>query len=197
MGSHLSSRFRSNGTRVNLPNLISLARLLGAPLIVWLIMTDAWIAAFVLFVVAGLSDAVDGFLAKRLGMQSYIGAYLDPIADKVLLVSIYITLSVKSLFPLWLVILVVSRDLLIVGGALLLFTLNHPTQIKPSHASKLNTLLQIMLAALTIGMLAFEWGRIGSLLTILSFVVGATTIVSGAGYLVAWSRRMADMESTT
>ena len=179
---------------MNLPNFISLARLLCAPLIVWLILTEAWVTAFVVFFVAGVSDAVDGFLAKRLGMQSYIGGYLDPIADKTLLVSIYISLSFQELLPLWLVILVVSRDLLIVGGALLLFTLNQPTQIAPSLSSKLNTLLQITLAALVIGILAFELDSFANVIVTLTVAVAVTTVVSGTGYLVAWSRRMADME---
>lgn len=182
---------------MNLPNTISLARLLGAPLIVWLLLTDAWVAAFVVFLAAGLSDAVDGYLAKRLDMQSFIGTYLDPLADKTLLVCIYITLSVKGQLALWLVILVVSRDLLIIGGALLLFTLNHPTGVKPSLPSKLNTLLQITLAALVIGGLAFELDWLRGPIEILGFAVGATTVISGTGYLVAWTRRLADVEESS
>ncbi len=181
---------------MNLPNFISLARLLGAPLIVWLLLTEAWVAAFVVFLAAGLSDAADGYLAKRLDMQSSVGAYLDPIADKTLLVSIYLTLSFKGHLALWLVILVVSRDLLIVGGALLVFMLNHPTWVRPSLPSKLNTLLQITLAALVIGGLAFELDWLAGPIGILGVAVGATTVVSGAGYLVAWIRRLADMEES-
>ncbi len=182
---------------MNLPNSISLARLLGAPLIVWLLLTDAWVTAFVVFLAAGLSDAVDGYLAKRLDLQSFIGAYLDPIADKTLLVSIYITLGVKGQLALWLVILVVSRDLLIIGGALLLFMLNHPTGVKPSLPSKLNTLLQITLAALVIGGLAFELDWLRGPIEVLGFAVGATTVISGTGYLVAWMRRLADVEESS
>ncbi|MDP6706110.1 MAG: CDP-alcohol phosphatidyltransferase family protein [Alphaproteobacteria bacterium] len=182
---------------MNLPNIISLARLLCAPLIVWLLLTDAWTWAFGVFFAAGLSDAVDGYLAKRLDMRSFIGAYLDPIADKTLLVSIYLTLSVKGQLALWLVILVVSRDLLIIGGALLLFTLNQPTGIKPSLPSKLNTLLQITLAALVIGGLAFELDGLAVPIQVLGVAVGATTVISGTGYLVAWTRRLADMENAS
>ena len=182
---------------MNLPNLISLARLLAVPLIVWLLLTDAWIGAFAAFVAAGLSDAVDGYLAKRLDLRSFVGAYLDPIADKALLVSIFLTLGVKDVLPLWLVILVVSRDILIVGGALLLFLLNHATRIQPSYISKLNTGLQITLAALVIGAFAFGLEALQPLTKLLGYCVAASTTISGAGYLVAWTRRVADMESAS
>jgi len=182
---------------VNLPNLISLARLLAVPFIVWLLLTDAWAGAFVAFVIAGVSDAVDGYLAKRFDLRSYVGAYLDPIADKTLLVSIYLTLGVKGVLPLWLVILVVSRDILIVGGALLLFLLNHATRIRPSYISKLNTVLQITLAAMVIGAFAFGLEELRVPIVVLGFGVALSTTVSGAGYLIAWTRRVADMESAS
>jgi cardiolipin synthase (CMP-forming) len=179
---------------VTLPNLISLSRLLGVPLIVWLLMSDAWGAAFVVFVLAGLSDAVDGFLAKRLGLRSQIGAFLDPVADKTLLVSIYLTLGIRDALPHWLVILVVSRDLLIVGGALMLFLLNHGVSIAPSYISKVNTALQIAFAALVIGRFAFALNGLDGAIVIAGLIVGASTIISGAGYLIAWARRVAAME---
>ena len=97
---------------MTLPNIISLARLLSVPLIVWLILREAWLLAFLAFVLAGVSDAVDGLLAKRLGLATALGAYLDPIADKVLLVAIYVALGVDSKLSLWLVIVVVSLSLI-------------------------------------------------------------------------------------
>ena len=108
---------------MTLPNIISLARLLSAPFNVWLILIDQWHLALVVFCLAGLSDAVDGLLAKQFGMQSRLGRYLDPIADKVLLISIFFALGAQQLLPLWLVILVVSRDILIAGGLGLLYLL--------------------------------------------------------------------------
>lgn len=182
---------------MNIPNLISLARLLAVPLIVWLLLTDAWVGAFITFLAAGVSDAVDGYLAKRLDLRSFVGAYLDPIADKTLLVSIYLTLGVKGALPLWLVILVVSRDMLIVGGALLLFLLNHATRFRPSYVSKLNTGLQITLASVVIGAFAFELERLHAVIAGLAIGVAVSTTVSGTGYLVAWTRRVADMESAS
>ncbi|MGE0523903.1 MAG: CDP-alcohol phosphatidyltransferase family protein, partial [Variibacter sp.] len=100
---------------VNLPNLITLARILLVPVVVWAITSGEMLVAFIVFVVAGISDAVDGFLAKHFNMTTEIGAYLDPLADKVLLVSIYVALGIAGNIPRWLVILVVSRDLMIIG----------------------------------------------------------------------------------
>ena len=105
---------------LEIPNLITLGRILLVPVVVWAIATPGamWIA-FVLFVAAGVSDAVDGFLAKRFAMTTELGAYLDPLADKALIVSIYLTLGIKGVFPRRLVILVVSRDIMIVGAFML------------------------------------------------------------------------------
>ena len=102
---------------MNIPNSLTLGRLVLVPLIVWLIITHQIQAAFLVFLLAGLSDAADGYLAKRYGWDSELGAYLDPIADKALLVSIYVTLGLAGHLPVWLVIAVVSRDILIVGAA--------------------------------------------------------------------------------
>ena len=103
---------------MSIPNLITLARILLVPVVVWAIASNQMLFAFLLFAAAGVSDAVDGFLAKRFGMASELGAYLDPLADKVLIVSIYVSLGIVDALPRWLVILVVSRDLLIVGGVM-------------------------------------------------------------------------------
>ena len=112
------------------------------------------------FVLAGLSDAVDGWLAKRFDWRSELGAYLDPLADKLLIVSIFIALGVRDELPLWLVIAVVSRDILIVVAVLLSLVLDQPIPIKPLAISKLNTVAQIALAATVLGNDAFairEW----------------------------------------
>ena len=103
------------------PNVISLGRLLSVPLTVWVILQGYFVVAFGIFVAAGVSDAVDGFLAKRFGMETELGRYLDPLADKALLVAVFITLGQMGYLPVWLVILVVSRDVLIIGGVLLTY----------------------------------------------------------------------------
>lgn len=179
---------------MNLPNLISLARLLSVPLAVWLIVSGWMASAFWLFVCAGVSDAVDGFIAKRYGCQTTLGSYLDPIADKVLLVSVYLAFGFQGLLPPWLVILVVFRDLLIVGGALLMhtLTLTHP-KIAPLHISKLNTFAQILLAAETLARAAGAYPDYG-FGTGLVYLVAATTFLSGGAYLWNWARGTRQME---
>ena len=104
---------------INLPNAITIARILAVPLMIWLIVSGDYLAAFWVFVLAGISDGVDGFIAKRFGLQTELGAYLDPLADKLLLVSIFVSLGMLRVLPAWVVILVVSRDILIVGGQII------------------------------------------------------------------------------
>lgn len=181
---------------MNLPNLISLGRLLSAPLNVWLILLDEWRLAFGLFLLAGASDAVDGYIAKRFGMTTRIGAYLDPLADKAMLMSVYVALGVQGQLPSWLVILVVSRDVLILGGALLLIALRQDVRIAPIWVSKLNTAAQIVLAVVALGALAFDGFGLAAVGP-LSVLVGATTIASGASYLVEWGRRVTAIDGGT
>ena len=169
----------------SLPNAITVGRLLAVPLMVWLIVTGRMDLAFWLFVAAGVSDGVDGFIAKRFKAESRLGSYLDPLADKVMLVCIYITLGVEGLLSSWLVILVVFRDALIVGGALLSQLMEHPLRVRPLFISKVNTVAQIVLAAVVLAELAPVWPEI-PLVGILEVAVGATTAVSGAVYLVRW-----------
>src|ERR1051326_9618384 len=104
---------------------------------VWAIMNWWMLAAFLLFLAAGVSDAIDGYLAKRFAMTSDLGAYLDPLADKALIVSIYVTLGVSGEIPVWLVILVVSRDIMIVGAVLLAWLGGEALPGKPPPASQL------------------------------------------------------------
>jgi cardiolipin synthase (CMP-forming) len=181
---------------VNLPNLITLGRLLCVPLAIWLVLSDDLGAAFWLFVAAGLSDAVDGFIAKRFDQRSRLGALLDPIADKALLVSMYVTLGVAGHLPNWLVILVVFRDVLIVGGFLLVTALAHAMRWEPLLVSKLNTALQIALIAVVLGRIGLHIPDFG-LGRLLIYAVAATTVISGAGYLVRWGGALAGVEEDT
>ena len=166
-----------------LPNAITLARLCAVPATVWLILQGRLDWAFWVFVAAGISDGLDGWLARRRNARSQLGAILDPIADKALLVSVYVTLAVTGVLPDWLAILVVFRDLLIVGGVLLLYLLEEPPAIRPLMISKLNTVAQIGLAAGALLLAGYGWGD-AWLLDALVPVVAVTTIVSGAGYVM-------------
>ena len=175
---------------MNIPNLITLGRILLVPVVVWAIATPGamWIA-FVLFLAAGVSDAVDGFLAKRFNMTTELGAYLDPLADKALIVSIYLTLGINGLIPRWLVILVVSRDIMIVGGIMLSWLVGNPLKIKPLLVSKLNTVAQIVFACVVLGSLGFnyEWP---TLTLVLMGLVAVLTLLSVAAYVAEWVRHM-------
>ena len=178
---------------MNLPNIITLGRLLSVPLAIWLILSGEYWAAFWTFVFAGVSDAVDGFIAKRFDMRTQIGALLDPVADKALLVSVYVTLGVSGRLPTWLVILVVFRDVMIIGGFVLVQLLVQKIRWEPLIISKINTALQIVLAAFTLARLGFGAEDHGAVM-LLVLAVATTTILSGAAYLVRWARAIAGPE---
>ena len=174
---------------MSIPNLITLGRILLVPVVVWAIASGAMWIAFVLFVVAGVSDAVDGYLAKRFHMTTELGAYLDPLADKALIVSIYLTLGINGLIPRWLVILVVSRDILIVGGIMLSWLVGSPLKIKPLLVSKLNTVAQIVFACVVLGSLGFAI-QADTLKLVLMGLVAVLTLLSVAAYVAEWVRHM-------
>jgi cardiolipin synthase len=179
--------------KLNIPNLITLGRILLVPVIIWAIASGQMAVAFVLFLIAGISDAVDGFLAKRFHMQSELGALLDPLADKALLVSIYVALGISGDLPRWLVILVVSRDIIIIGAVIVSWLLDRPIPMKPLMVSKVNTVVQVTLAALALATLGF--GLVLSPLdTILMGLVTVTTLASVGFYLVEWVRHMSELE---
>lgn len=174
---------------MNLPNIITLGRILLVPVIVWAIASNQMTIAFVIFVVAGVSDAIDGFLAKRFNMTTEIGALLDPVADKALLVSIYVTLGISGDIPRWLVILVVSRDFMIVGAVIVSWILDNPVPMKPLMVSKLNTVAQVAFAALVLASLGFKFNA-SPYEIILAGCVTVLTLLSVSFYLVEWARHM-------
>lgn len=175
---------------MTLPNLITIGRLFLVPLVVVMIINGRWQMAFIAFVAAGISDAVDGFLAKRFGMASELGAYLDPVADKALIVSIYITLAMIGVIPVWLVILVVSRDIMIVAAVILSWVMANPVEIAPFVVSKLNTAAQLIFAALVLGANAFGIDP-GPATQVGQLLVAILTVGSMAAYLAFWLRHMA------
>ncbi len=176
-----------------LPNLITLARLLAVPVTVYLLLLGAYDAAFWLFIAAGVSDAVDGIIAKRFNAISEVGAFLDPLADKALLVAVYVTLGYLEHMAVWLVILIVFRDLLIIGGAILFHTLTHSLKMEPLLVSKTNTAAQIILVCTVLAELGLELSLRGAV-HVMVYVVAATTFVSGAAYVIKWGRRAVTME---
>ena len=178
---------------MTIPNMISVFRLLAVPLIVWLITIQQFSLAFWLFLLAGLSDGVDGFIAKHFNQATELGAYLDPIADKVMLVAVFLTLGIQGLLPLWLIILVISRDLLIVGAVILSWVLHQPIAMKPLMVSKANTVAQILLVCLVMAALAFEL-EIGLAILLTVLLTAALTLLSTFAYLLDWFVHMARFE---
>lgn len=142
-----------------------------------------------MFLLAGVSDAIDGYLAKRFKWTSELGAYLDPLADKLLIVSIYIALAVGAQVPLWLVIAVVSRDILILLAVLLSWLVNRPFVIKPLGISKINTAAQLILATTVLGDNAFGLG-LDTTRQVLVWITGVSTALSLAAYMQLWVRHM-------
>jgi cardiolipin synthase len=174
---------------LNLPNLITLARLLSVPLAIWLICDERYGTAFWVFIGAGLSDALDGYIAKRFDRRTRLGAVLDPAADKALLTGVYVTLALVGQLPLWLVALVVLRDALIVLGFALLQGSAAPQRFDPLYVSKINTLMQLGLVAFTLASgLGIEAEGVKSLLIV---AAATTTVLSGLSYLVRWARILA------
>lgn len=166
-----------------------MGRIILVPVVVWAITSGEMLAAFTLFLIAGASDGVDGFLAKRFDMASELGAYLDPLADKALLVSIYVALGIARALPISLVILVVSRDIMIISGFMLAWLVGRPMAVKPHPASKANTVAQILLAALVLAQKSFGFELVGLDIAGIVLVAGLT-LLSIAFYLAEWVRHM-------
>ncbi|MGE5268617.1 MAG: CDP-alcohol phosphatidyltransferase family protein [Thiohalocapsa sp.] len=174
---------------LNLPNLITLVRLLSVPFTIWLILDERHVAAFWLFIAAGLSDGLDGYIAKRFNRRTRLGAVLDPAADKALLTAVYVTLAIDGQLPAWLVGLVVLRDVLIVLGFAVARAVAAPTRFDPLFISKINTLVQLALVGFVLFALAIGLGDgIEPAKSLLVWVVAATTVLSGSAYLVRLTR---------
>ena len=180
---------RSPETSLTIPNLITIGRFLLVPLVIYALLDRQAGLAFAGFLIAGVSDGVDGFIARHFNQRSELGAYLDPIADKVLLVSVFIVLGLLGQLPLWLVIVAVSRDALIISGVLLANLMGSPMEMRPLLVSKANTAVQIALAALVLAMQAFQFD-VGAPLSFLIYLSGLLTIASAAAYRVAWLGHM-------
>jgi cardiolipin synthase len=175
---------------VTIPNLITVLRFFLVPFVVLALLTGHMEWAFAAFLAAGISDGVDGFIARNFDQRSKLGAYLDPIADKLLLVTVFLVLGYMGELPLWLVIAAVSRDGLIIGAVLLSTIMGNPVEVKPLFVSKANTAVQIALAAWVLAELAFghAFGPFRQWLVVAS---GLLTAASAAAYLVSWLKHMA------
>jgi cardiolipin synthase len=178
----LGPRLGAMRPELNLPNLITLARLFCVPFAIWLIAEERYGAAFWVFAGAGISDALDGYIAKNFDRRTRLGALLDPIADKALLTGVYLSLGLAGILPLWVVVLVLLRDALIVGGFMLIHRTATPKQVEPLFVSKINTGVQIALVGFVLAREGLGIGG-GLVTTVLIGAAAVTTVWSGVSYL--------------
>lgn len=172
-------------TLSHLPNLITMSRMALVPVLILVLKDRDYGVALAVFLAAGISDALDGFIAKRFGCVSHLGAVLDPLADKALLVGAYVMLTLLGHVPFWLMLTVAFRDLLIIGGYLVYTSLHGTIRMQPSRLSKFNTLAQLALVVLILAYEAMHWGS-PMLIEGLVWLVAVTTVVSGAHYVWLW-----------
>lgn len=183
---------RVNGKEagVTVANIITLIRFLLVPVVVFALLSGSMGWALAGFLVAGISDGIDGFIARQFNQRTELGSYLDPMADKLLLVSVFVVLGIMEELPLWLVLAAVSRDALIVGAVLLSTIMGNPVAMKPLFVSKANTAVQIALAAIVLAELALAT-VLGPLRFSLVCLSGLLTVASAAAYLRGWLKHMA------
>jgi len=168
-----------------LPNLITVSRIALAPVLILLLKEQNYAASLGVFVIAGISDGLDGFIAKRFHLTSRLGSILDPLADKTLLVSSYVMLTFLDQLPFWLMLTVAFRDLLIIGGYLVYTSMVGPVQMRPSWLSKFNTLMQILLVIVILAQQATALVY-PPLVDVLIYAVLLTTVGSGVHYIWIW-----------
>jgi len=171
-----------------LPNAICIFRVLLVAPIVAMLLEERYLAALVLFAIAGFSDGLDGFLARTFDWRTPLGSLLDPAADKLLVVSVFLTLAYQGLVPLLLAVVVVVRDVVIVGGAAAYQWLIARVEGEPTVISKLNTACQLLFVLCTLTIAAFAWPP-ESVYTVLGAAVLYTSLTSGLNYVVGWSKR--------
>lgn len=174
-------------TRADIPNLISIFRILLVPPVMWLIHQQQFTAALVLFLMAGLSDGVDGYLAKHYGWTSRVGTILDPLADKLLLMGSYFMLWWVDMLPLWLMAAIIARDVVIVCGALAFHWVIGSYEMEPTLISKINTGAQILLVLAVLSNTLTDISH--PVLNGFALLVLTTTILSGVDYVWTWGVR--------
>ena len=178
----------SSNAHLTIPNFITLTRILLTPLFIICLIQKRYHLAFWVFVLAGISDVADGLVARLWEQKSPLGLYLDPLADKFLILSSFITLSIYNLIPPWLTVVVVSRDLVLALGVLVFKLANFPLLLKPSLTGKMSTTLQV--AAVILVLLAKIWSLSPTLLLAIFWLTGGITAFSGIHYILRALRDM-------
>lgn len=176
---------------MTVPNFITVLRFVLVPAIVLAMLYGRMDLAFAGFLIAGVSDGVDGFIARQFDQRSELGAWLDPVADKLLLVTVTVVLGMLGHLPAWIIVLIVSRDVLIVGAVILQILFGNPMEVRPLMVSKANTVAQITMVTVALAGLGFGLNT-GNVLTALIWLTALLTVTSGAAYLVTWLRFVND-----
>ena len=170
-----------------IPNLITITRILFLPYLVWMLFHQQFERSLLLMLFIGVSDGLDGFLARRYHWETKLGGYLDPIADKIMLVSVYVTFAVLNWIPWWLAAIIVARDAVLLLGAFSYHLVTKQLQMEPLLISKVNTFMQILLA---VSLIYSQVNPLNpQLLNAMMAVTLCTTIASGIGYVLEWSKR--------
>jgi cardiolipin synthase len=171
-----------------IPNAISLMRIALIVPILLLMLRDEYAWALALFFFAGFSDGLDGYLANRFDWRTRLGGLLDPVADKLLVAGMFITLAWVGQIPAWLAAVVILRDVVIFGGAVAYNFLIEPVQGEPTRISKLNTVMELLFLLFALSRAGFGWPD-AITMTILGASILVTVVISGADYVLSWSRR--------
>ncbi len=171
----------------DIPNIISIVRIVLVVPIAYFLWSQNYLVALLLFIVGGLSDGLDGFLARRYNWETDLGVMLDPMGDKLMMLSAYLLLGWHGLIPWWLVIVVVSRDLILVFGTLLYRKFIGQAKLKPLFISKLNTVFQILLVLIVMISQVINLNPL--IIDGILWLVTATTVISGYAYINEWGRR--------
>lgn len=171
---------------MNIPNLITISRIILTPVLIICLIQGLYFKALIVFIIAGATDALDGFLARVLHQKSVLGAYLDPLADKALIASSFITLSILEppAIPAWLTVIVISRDLVIMAGICVLTLLAASFEIKPAIVSKITTLFQILTVLLALAALSAPMHFDKGMIELVFWVTALLTVVSGLTYII-------------
>jgi len=179
---------------MNIPNLLSLLRIVLVPVIIIFLMEGSYFKAFIVFGISGLTDGLDGFLARTLKQQTKLGAYLDPIADKALLTSSVLALAIIGTIPGWLTEIVISSGCIILLGIAVLSIMSISFEIHPAFISKVTTMLQLLTVLMALGSRELAGGIDDRWLHLLYWVTALFTILSGLGYLIRGIRLISHQE---
>jgi cardiolipin synthase len=170
------------GLQMNLPNYITLFRVILIPFFINLMIYGYYREALLVFVVAGITDALDGMIARLTRKKTELGAFLDPMADKLLILSAFVTLVLLDKLPVWLVIIVVSRDAILVLGSLIIYVMTHTIKIQPTFIGKLTTVMQLVVV--TLSLVLMNYGTEMGIMTVLQWATAGITIASGSQYVL-------------